>query len=143
MRLPPPTPDDLDVPQDVEATAALLLDVAFRVHRALGPGLLESVYRRCLAHGLRRAGATVVEEGRMDIEFEGLRIESGLRLDLLVNGHLVVELKAVEALHPVHEAQVLSYLRLSRRPLGLLLNFNVPLLKHGIRRFVNPRALDS
>lgn len=143
MTLPPPAPEDVELPPAVNATAALVLDVAFLVHRRFGPGLLECVYRRCLVHGLRNRGATVQEETWLPLEFEGLHVSAGLRVDLLVNGHLIVEIKAVAALHPVHEAQLLSYLRLARVPLGLLLNFHVPQLRMGIRRLVNTRTLQT
>ena len=114
-----------------------VVDAAMRVHTALGPGLLESVYRLCLAHELRRRGLQVQIEVPVPVEYEGLPLDAGFRLDLLVENRLVVELKAVPKLLPVHEAQLLSYLKLSRRRLGLVINFHVVHLRHGIRRLIN------
>jgi len=114
-----------------------ILGAAIRVHRALGPGLLESVYETCLAHELGRLNLPFRRQAPMPVFYQGLRIDNGYRLDLLVAQRIVVEVKAVQELLPVHEAQLLTYLRLSECPLGLLLNFNVPILKDGIRRLAN------
>jgi GxxExxY protein len=114
-----------------------IVDAALKVHKALGPGLLESSYRACLAHGLRRRGLRVQEEVPLPIEYEGIRIEVGYRLDLLVEGLVVTELKTVRRIVPIHEAQLLSHLKLGRYRLGLLINFHVKLLRDGIRRFAN------
>jgi GxxExxY protein len=108
-----------------------------RVHSRLGPGLLESAYQACLAHELRQRGLTVGVQVGLPVEYDGLRIESGYRIDLLVENAVVVELKAVEAIHPIHRAQLLSYLRLSRNRVGLLINFNVKHLRDGIVRLIN------
>lgn len=123
--------------EDDEKLARSVVDAAVEVHRALGPGLLESVYRKCLVKELNSRGVRVAEEVPLRAEYKGLVFDSAYRMDLLVEGRVVVELKTVEALQPVHPAQLLSYLRLSGRRLGLLLNFNVPLMKNGIRRIIN------
>jgi GxxExxY protein len=113
-----------------------VIRAAVDVHRELGPGLLESAYRVCLVHALEAAGLRVRVEVPLPILFRGVRIECGYRIDLVVDDELIVELKAVRALEPLHTAQLLTYLRLSGLPLGLLVNFNVPRLKLGIRRVV-------
>jgi GxxExxY protein len=124
------------VPLDVERIGKLVLDAAFKVHTVLGPGLLESVYRTAMAHVLRKNGALVETEVVLPIIFEGERLESGLRLDMRVDKCVIVELKAVEIMNPVYEAQLMTYLRLSGIRLGFLINFNVPHLKDGIKRMV-------
>ena len=113
-----------------------VVDASFKVHRTLGPGLLESVYEACLCRelSLRRIGFSRQQPVR--IEYEGVVLDEGLRIDLLVGEAVLVELKAVERLLSLHEAQLMSYLRLSHVRVGLLINFNVRLFKHGIRRFV-------
>lgn len=125
-----------DLSNDEERVAALFVDAAIKVHRVLGPGLLESVYESCLAHELRQRGLKVETQVQIPIEYEGLHLDGGLRLDMLVNGIAIVELKALEKLLPVHDAQLLTYLKLANRRLGYLLNFNVPVMKTGISRFV-------
>ena len=117
--------------------AKIAIQAAFSVHTQLGPGLLESVYEKCLAHAIRQRGLLVQRQILLPIDFEGLRINSGLRLDMLVDGCLIVEVKAVEVLLPVHRAQLLTYLKLSGYRLGLLLNFDVEILRNGITRMVN------
>lgn len=114
-----------------------IIGCAIEVHRELGPGLLESVYQKCLARELELQGVSFQEEVPLAVQYKGLGFESAYRLDMLVDNKVVVELKAVEHLLPVHEAQLLSYLRLAQMKLGLLINFNVPALKSGIRRIVN------
>lgn len=111
-----------------------MVDAAFAVHKTLGPGLLESVYEVCLAHELEKRRLTVVRQVTVPVLYDGVRLEAGLRLDLVVEDCVVVELKAVEALLPVHTAQVLTYLKLSGHRLALLINFNVPLIRDGIKR---------
>jgi GxxExxY protein len=113
-----------------------ILACAIDVHRELGPGMLESTYRICLAHRLRMEGLTVRQEQPIAIDFKGQLIENAYRADLIVADTVLVELKAVEALLPVHEAQVLTYLKFLNLRVGLLLNFNVTSLRQGIRRFV-------
>ena len=122
---------------DINRISAQVIDSAMRVHSQLGPGLLESAYEACLAHELQKRGVRAVRQLPMPIEYDGLQIDTGYRIDLLVEDTVIVELKAVEKIHPVHRAQLLSYLRLSRKRLGLLLNFNVRHLRDGIERFVH------
>jgi GxxExxY protein len=110
---------------------------AFAIHTALGPGLLESVYETLLSHELRKAGLDVKTQVALPVLYDGLRLENGFRMDLLVEGKVIVELKSVEVLLEVHHMQLLTYLKLSGHKLGLLLNFNVPLIKAGIFRKVN------
>ena len=113
-----------------------IIAAAIEAHRALGPGLLESAYLACLVRELVLRGIPIEQEKPLPVEYKGVRLDCGYRLDLLVNGKVVVELKAVDALHPVHEAQLLTYLKLSGCRVGLLINFNVPVLKEGIKRMV-------
>jgi GxxExxY protein len=110
-----------------------------KVHSVLGPGLLESAYQACLAHELRCRGFEVVVEVPLPVVYEGQKLEVGYRIDLVVEGRVVVEVKAVDAIHPIHEAQLLSYMRLSGIKVGLLINFNVLHLKDGIKRMVDGR----
>jgi GxxExxY protein len=111
-----------------------ILDSAYKVHSALGPGLLESAYRTCLAYELRKKGLQVEEEKPLPIIYEDVRLEYGYRLDMLVENEIVVELKTVDTFNDVHIAQVLTYLRFSEKHVGLLLNFYVKSLKDGIKR---------
>ena len=113
-----------------------VIGCAIEVHRELGPGLLESAYEQCLAHELRLNGIPFDLQQVMPVEYKGVQIDCGYRLDLLVDGKLIVELKAVAAVEPIHEAQILTYLKLAKVKTGLLINFNVRLLRDGIRRFV-------
>lgn len=122
------------IPREVSRIADATVDAAFAVHRALGPELLESVYEACLAHELSRRGIRFKTQVDLPVVYEGLRLDAGLRLDMLVEDQVVVELKAVEQMIPVFEAQLLTYLKLTGRRLGLIINFNVPLLKDGIKR---------
>ena len=124
------------IPLETESVGKTVLDAAFKVHTVLGPGLLESVYKTTLTHVLSKNGALVENEVVLPIIFEGERIESGLRLDMRVDQRVIVELKSVETMHPVYEAQLMTYLRLSGIRLGFLINFNVPHLKNGIKRMV-------
>jgi GxxExxY protein len=119
-----------------EITGATI-DAAIKLHKNLGPGLLESVYEAILAATLQRQGFTVERQKPIDFEYEGLRFQEGFRVDLLINAQVIVELKSVETLAPVHGKQVLTYLRLMRLPVGLLINFGGPTLKDGLRRIVN------
>jgi GxxExxY protein len=114
-----------------------IIDAAIQIHKKLGPGLLESVYRECLVHEMRKRGLRVEEEVQVPIVYDGIKLKSPLRLDLLVEAEVIVELKAIDDVVAVHRAQLLSYLRLTGKRLGLLLNFNVVLLKDGIHRIVN------
>ena len=124
------------IPAEVERTGKAVLDAAFRVHSALGPGLLESVYRIAMKHVIQSSGILAETEVKLPIMFEGLKLESGLRLDMLVDKCVIAELKSVEKMNPVYEAQLLTYLRLSGVRLGFLINFNMPHLKDGIKRIV-------
>lgn len=118
------------------AVSSEVLRCALEVHRALGPGLLESAYRQCLCWELERAGIAIQVETTLPATYKGSLVEAAYRADLIVANELVLELKAVERLLPIHEAQLLTYMRMSGLKVGLLLNFNVPILKHGIRRFI-------
>jgi GxxExxY protein len=113
-----------------------IIGCAIEVHRALGPGLLESAYEQCLAHELARNDIEFQRQAPMPVTYKGLKLDCGYRLDLIVADSVIVELKSVEKLLPVHEAQILTYLKLSGMHLGLLINFNESLLKNGIKRFI-------
>jgi GxxExxY protein len=115
----------------------LIIGSAMRVHSAVGPGLLESVYRACLHHELVERGIDVRVEYPIPVVYRGVQIDVGHRVDLLVSDRVLVELKAQTIMHPVYEAQLLSYLRMSNRPMGLLINFHVVHLRDGIRRIAN------
>lgn len=114
-----------------------VVDAAFKVHTKLGPGLLESVYEVVLAHELRNRGHRIERQIPITITYEGLRFDEGYRIDLLADDRVIVELKSVERLSPVHKKQLLTYLRLADKRLGLLINFNTELIKDGIHRVVN------
>lgn len=114
-----------------------IISAAIEVHSHLGPGLLEQVYQACLYQELQMDGLKVRQEVKTAVEYKGIVIASGFRMDLLVSDLVVVEIKSVESLHPVHIAQVVTYLRASRLQIGLLINFNVKVLKTGIRRVIN------
>ncbi len=126
-----------EVSQNTDRVARAIVHAAYCVHTTLGPGLLESVYEACLCLELERQGLRFERQKVLPIQYQGHRIEAGLRLDLLVEGCVVVELKAVESLLPVHAAQLLTYLKLADMRLGLLINFNAVRIKEGIRRFVH------
>ena len=124
------------LPQQTEATARSVVDAALALHRALGPGLLESAYEACLAYELESRHHTVLRQVALPVVYQSVRLDAGYRVDLMVDDAVIVEVKAVDGLAPLHEAQLLTYLRLSRRRLGLLINFNVVLLKNGIKRMI-------
>lgn len=113
-----------------------VIGCAIDVHRVLGPGLLESAYEKCLAHELQMNGLRFESQKPLPVRYKGVKLDCGYRLDLVVEDVLIVELKTVEKLQKIHEAQLLTYLRLSGISVGLLINFNESLLKHGIKRFV-------
>jgi GxxExxY protein len=113
-----------------------IVRAAMKVHTALGPGLLETVYRKCLCHELIKRGLLVVMEKPIQIEYDGIKLGTGLRLDLLVEDLVIVEVKSVEKMNPLHQSQLLSHLKLCRVRTGLLINFNVRQLRHGIKRMV-------
>ena len=121
---------------NLEHITSRIIRCAMKVHSELGPGLLESAYMACLSQELISHGTILQCEWPLPVHFQGIEVNVGYRLDLLVEDQVVVELKSVEKLLPVHEAQLLSYLKLSKRPVGLLINFNVVHLRHGIRRKV-------
>jgi GxxExxY protein len=126
----------LPVPAELDLLAKTVVDAAFKVHSALGPGLMESVYEICLAHELKKRGLKFQTQAAFPVVYDGVRLDTGLRLDVLVEDQLVVELKAVETMLPVFEAQLLTYLKLTGKRLGLLINFNVPKIKEGIKRII-------
>ena len=115
----------------------IIFDCALRVHRALGPGLLESSYEECLFYELRKTGLQVIKQKPLPLIYEDVKLEIGYLVDILVESKVIIEIKSVEALNDIHLAQVLTYLKLSDCKLGLLINFNVTLIKNGIRRVVN------
>jgi GxxExxY protein len=123
--------------EEVELVATQLVDSMLAVHRELGPGLLESTYQACLAYELRERGIEVRCEVELPVKYKGLEIEAGYRIDMLVADSIVIENKSVQALVPIHEAQLLTYMKLSGCRLGFLVNWNVPLIKDGIKRIVN------
>jgi len=114
-----------------------VIGAAIQIHRHLGPGLLESAYEECLCYELSNLGMSFVRQTPLPVKYKSVNLDCGYRIDLVVEKKLILELKAVETLLPIHEAQLLTYLRLSGLTLGLLINFNVPILKHGIKRTVN------
>jgi len=114
-----------------------VIGACIEIHRSLGPGLLESAYEECLCHELSLAGTKFERQKPLPVHYKDVNLDCGYRLDLVVEQKLIVELKAVESLLPIHEAQLLTYLKLSGLTLGLLINFNVPVLKSGIKRIVN------
>ena len=114
-----------------------ILDASIKVHKELGPGLLESAYEACLAHELRKRGVKVLTQVGLPVTYDGVQLDVGYRLDLFVEDSVIVELKAVEHVLPLHEAQIITYLKLSDKRLGLLINFNVVRLKDGFKRFAN------
>jgi GxxExxY protein len=114
-----------------------VIGLAMNIHSALGPGLLESAYRECLFYDLKESGLVVIKELPLPIIYKNVHLDHGYRIDLLVENQVVIELKTVDSLQDIHFAQVLTYLKLGHYKLGLLINFNVPSLKNGIRRIVN------
>ena len=121
---------------DIEKVAAEIVDAPFKVHTALGPGLLESAYEACLVHELRKRGLQCERQVVLPIEFDGEKVDAGFRSDVMVEDAVIIEIKAVEQVVPVHQAQLLTYLKLSKRSLGFLINFNVAHLKDGLQRVV-------
>jgi GxxExxY protein len=121
----------------IDSISSDVINAAIRIHRELGPGLLESVYETVLAASLERLGYTIVRQMPVDIEFEGMRFPAAFRMDLLVDGRLILEIKSVEKLNPVHAKQLLTYLRLTKLHVGLILNFSGETMKEGIKRLVN------
>jgi GxxExxY protein len=136
LERPPRKRNFAPIPQETERLGKILLDAAYRVHTALGPGLLESVYETVLAHEIRKAGLAVATQVALPVRYDGLELESGFRLDLLIERAVIAELKAAENMIPLYEAQLMTYFRLSGIRLGYLINFNVPHLKQGVKRIV-------
>jgi GxxExxY protein len=123
---------------DLDALTERVIGCGIAVHRSLGPGLLESIYRDCLMIEMQAANLAVETERTVSLTYRGRRVGRGLKIDLLVEGCVVVEVKSVEQVHPVHLAQVITYLKIADHPVGLLLNFNVTTLRAGLRRLVHP-----
>ncbi|NLE39496.1 MAG: GxxExxY protein [Pirellulaceae bacterium] len=120
-----------------EKLTGRIIDAAMKVHSVLGPGLLESAYEACLLFELHRRDLRAVSQVELPIVYEGVKVNAGYRIDILVEDVVVLELKSVETISPIHQAQLLSYLKLSKKPVGLLMNFNVLHLKDGLKRMVN------
>jgi len=114
-----------------------VIGACIEIHKAIGPGLLESAYEECLCHELRLANLAFERQRPLPVAYKGVKLDCGYRIDLVVEGTLIVELKTVQELQPIHEAQLLTYLKLSGLAVGLLINFNVPVLRRGIKRIVN------
>ncbi|HEX6749419.1 MAG TPA: GxxExxY protein [Longimicrobium sp.] len=123
--------------EEINVLTGVIVDTAYRVHSRLGPGLLESVYEAVLGRSLEQKGLSVERQKVVGFEFDGMRFDEGFRVDLLVDGRVIVELKSVENLAPVHSKQLLTYLRLLNLPVGLLINFGAPRLNEGLRRIAN------
>lgn len=123
--------------RSINELTEIVIGLAIEVHRELGPGLLESAYGQAMCYELSRRGVVFLYKEKLPVRYKGVLLDCKYEIDLLVEDELVVELKSVERIHPVHEAQLLTYLKLYNRPVGLLINFNVPLLKDGVKRMVN------
>jgi len=124
-------------PTELNEITGKIIELSIKVHKALGPGMLEGAYEICLTHELVKYGFEVERQKKLPIVYDGVRLDAGYPLDLLVNDSVIVEVKAVERIHPVHEAQLLSYLRMTGLKLGLVINFNMKLLRDGVMRVVN------
>ncbi|MCX6984628.1 MAG: GxxExxY protein [Lentisphaerae bacterium] len=124
------------IDKESDEIASQIVDSAFKVHKALGPGLLESVYEVCLYHELQKRGLKVKRQVNVPVVYDNIKFDAGFRLDLLVEDKVIVEIKAVDDMNPVFEAQILTYLKLTGIRLGLLINFNTPLIKKGIKRII-------
>ena len=129
--------ENAEMEEPINSITSSIIGAAINVHRELGPGLLESTYEACLVHELAQEGIEVERQKALPVVYRGVRLDCGYRIDLLVQGQVVVEVKAVGRLEPIHRAQVLSYLKLSGCKVGLLINFNVKMLKDGVCRLVN------
>jgi len=123
--------------KDIEDIAKAIVHCAINVHKALGPGLLESVYQQCLAYDLKKASHVVACEVPLPVTYKEVKIDLGFRVDMMVDNVIIIENKTVEKLLPIHQAQLLTYLKLTKLQLGFLLNWNVTLMKDGIKRMVN------
>ena len=129
--------DRVQKPRDIDEITGMIVDAAFKVHTGLGPGLLESVYEAVLAKELTKRGLRVERQRSVPFEYDGITFDEGLRVDILVEDRVVIELKSVEKLAPVHPKQVLTYLKLLKLPVGFLINFSAPSMKEGLQRIVN------
>jgi GxxExxY protein len=127
----------LALPERTEAIAREIVDAAYKIHTVLGPGLLESVYEKCFCYELSKRRISYVRQRLVPITYEDLIVDEGLRLDILVEDQILIELKAQEQSHPVWEAQLLSYMKLTGKRIGFLINFHTPVMKKGIKRFIN------
>jgi GxxExxY protein len=123
--------------EDLEKIAKDVVHCAYQIHKQLGPGLLEKVYEICLEFELKNCGYDVKRQTKVSINYKGIEFRESLRLDLLVNDSIIIEVKAVEIANPVWDAQIISHLKLTNKKNGFLINFNVPIIKQGIKRFVN------
>ena len=126
-----------DTSTERDPITSAVISAAIEVHRALGPGLLEDAYEECLCHELRLRGIDFMRQVPLPVEYKGVRLDCGYRMDIVIPGQLVIEIKAVYEFHPIHDAQLITYLKLSGVRVGLLLNFNKTVLKDGIRRLVH------
>jgi|SRR5579883_1682659 len=135
---------DAEAPRfmEMDAITEQIIGAAIEVHRHLGPGLLESAYEQCLCFELSQLGLQFARQVDLPVSYKGVKLDCGYRLDLVVEGEVIVELKAVEELAPVHSAQLLTYLKLSGKKVGLLMNFNEPVLRRGLKRLVNDFSVE-
>ena len=122
--------------EDINQLTYQIIGCAYEVHKTLGPGLLESTYETCLCYELEKAGIKYEKQKELIINYKGVRIDNGYRIDILVENDIIIELKSVEALLPVHTAQIMTYIKLSKKRIGLLINFNVTNLQNGIHRYI-------
>jgi GxxExxY protein len=127
---------DLLTPKQLDDIGRQIVDAAFKVHSTFGPGLLEHVYQVSLAHELEKRGFHVEREVPVDVEYDGIKFAAAYRIDLLVNNAVIIEIKCVEGYHSTHGSQLVTYLKLANKRLGYLINFNVPTIKEGLKRFV-------
>ena len=123
--------------EQIEQIAKIIVNSAFKVHKELGPGLLEKVYEACLVYEITKAGFEVKRQVEVPIIYDGVTLKEYLRLDIIVENSIIIEVKAVDIINPVWNAQIISHLKLTNNELGFLINFNVPLIKNGIKRFIN------
>ena len=123
----------------IEEIAKIIVNAAFKVHKELGPGLLEKVYEACLVYEITKAGFEVKRQVEVPIIYDGVTLKEYLRLDIIVENSIIIEVKAVDIVNPVWNAQIISHLKLTNNELGFLINFNVPLIKNGIKRFINSK----
>ena len=126
--------------KDIEELARIAVDAGLHIHKELGPGLLESVYEALIAERLRRSGCEVERQKILPIQYDGIALENGYRVDLLVDGKLIIEVKSIDRLAPVHGKQLLTYIRLANQPVGLLMNFGGATFREGLQRIVNGPA---